>query len=396
VTAVGYSVLAKIDIVSECRAVARPTSHIIRVLSDRNGYMEAIFIEEGQKVQRNAPLFLIRSKEALTYRSKVEELRHSIPLKRTFYDTKISAAADALGQLKTDHENALKVKQLKLEQNSLSLDTIASDVAYWKKEIDLYSQEHHSAAQLYKEGIISIREYNYTKTRLEKARTEVEKLGSQKEITLKENRIIEEEISKEKEAYRSRRVALEKELKNLRIETETVLAGMQKELETNEKMLSLQDGRSHDGLRDSEKEEIIRAENAGTVSELYHRNIGDYIRESDLLCTILPADRPLYMDITVPNKDIGFVEEGMKIKYKFDAYPYTDYGVLHGKVLAISPSAVEDGASGMVYHVQGGLDKTHFEIKKRAYPVKAGMTVTAELVTEKKSLFSIMFKKLRE
>ena len=80
-TAFVYSVLARIDIVAESKSVARPTTHKIRILSGRNGYIEKIFISEGQAVEENMPLFLIRSKEAITYLSKVEELHHSIPLK---------------------------------------------------------------------------------------------------------------------------------------------------------------------------------------------------------------------------------------------------------------------------------------------------------------------------
>jgi len=53
------------------------------------------------------------------------------------------------------------------------------------------------------------------------------------------------------------------------------------------------------------------------LSELYFKTTGQYVRESDLLCTIIPANSPLYMDITIANRDIGFVEENLKIKYIF-------------------------------------------------------------------------------
>jgi len=69
--------------------------------------------------------------------------------------------------------------------------------------------------------------------------------------------------------------------------------------------------------------------------------------------------------------------------------------VLLGKVSTISPSAVEDRTLGLVYHLQGALDKTFFYIREKKYPLKAGMTATAEIVTEKKSIFSILFKKLK-
>ena len=186
---------------------------------------------------------------------------------------------------------------------------------------------------------------------------------------------------------------LESEMKNLRIEMEVTINAMQNELEKSEQMFSLQD-------KESEKENeevisIVRARHAGTVAKIYFKNAGEYIPESNLLCIIIQTQRQLYMDIIVANKDIGFIEMGMEIKYKFDAFPYTDYGVLLGRVSAISLSAIDDKTLGLVYHIQGSLTMTGFEIGEKKYPIKAGMTATAELVRGKKSIFSILFKKLK-
>jgi multidrug efflux pump subunit AcrA (membrane-fusion protein) len=170
---------------------------------------------------------------------------------------------------------------------------------------------------------------------------------------------------------------------------------MRNELEMNEKLLSLKGGSPDREAPGHEARNIIRAIDRGTILELNFRNKGGYVRESDLLCTIVPADAPLYMDITLANKDAGFIETGLAIKYKFDAFPYTDYGTLAGKVTSISPSAVEDKMLGYVYHVKGSLDTLHFEARGKRYPVKSGMTATAEIVTERKTIFSMLFEKLK-
>jgi HlyD family type I secretion membrane fusion protein len=394
--AVVYILVSKIDIVVESRSVVQPMTHKIKILSDRDGYLEKIFISEGQEVEKNTLLFLIRSKEALTHRTKVDELSGSIPLKKEFYDTKISSIRDELSKLEYEYDKILSIKRLKLDQNDLSLQANESDLVYWRKEENALSKEFADAIMLFEKRLISIAYYNNLRGRLEKARTEIEKLISQKTITVKENRIIEEEIEEAKSNYINKKRIFEKEIRNLELEKSTTLRSMQSEMEMSEKMLSIKNGPS--ARRGSEKERgnLIQAEKAGTISELYFRNTGDFVRASDLLCTILPADSPFYMEITVANKDIGFIETGMEIKYKFDAFPYTDYGTLHGKVLLISPSAVEDKVQSFVYHVQGTLDQTYFEIKRKKYFIKAGMTATAELITEKKSIFAMLFRKVKE
>lgn len=341
-----YSLLSKIDIVVEARSIVEPVSHKFRVFSDRDGYIERIFISEGQDVEENAPLFLIRSKEALAYRSKADELEISIPLKKEYFDVKISSLRD--------------------EMNS-----VESDTAYWRKEAESLSKEFDDTKSLFEKRLISIGEYNNISSRLERARNELEKL-------------------------RNKKIMLEKAIRNTELEKGAVLRSMKSELEMNEKMLSIRDGVPLMTQPVKKRENYILAENAGVVSELYFRNAGVYVRVSDLLCTIVPSDGDLYMDIVVANKDIGFTETGADIKYKIDAFPSTDYGVLEGKVLSVSPSAVEDKTQGFVYHVRGSLPKAFFEIRGKRYPVKPGMTATAELVTERKSIFSMLVGKLKK
>jgi HlyD family secretion protein len=85
----------------------------------------------------------------------------------------------------------------------------------------------------------------------------------------------------------------------------------------------------------------------------------------------------------------------MVVKFKFDAFPYREYGFLKGRVASISPSAIEDKNLGYVYQVQGALDTAHYDIQGKRYGVKPGMTAVAELVTERKTIFSLLFKKFR-
>jgi len=138
----------------------------------------------------------------------------------------------------------------------------------------------------------------------------------------------------------------------------------------------------------------IRAERAGTVLGLNVREAGGDVRASSLLCSILPSEGGLYMDIVVQNKDIGLMEPGMAIEYKFDAFPHTDYGMLPGAVRTIPSSAVEDSAQRFVFHVYGTLEHPHFEMKGKRYPIRAGMTAIAEIKTDRRSLSSLLLKRI--
>ncbi|MCX6577174.1 MAG: HlyD family efflux transporter periplasmic adaptor subunit [Candidatus Aminicenantes bacterium] len=243
-------------------------------------------------------------------------------------------------QARESPQRSLEVKRLKLEQNKFSLAAIDSDIAFLQSEIRRLTKDVANTEALQKSGIVSMKDVENARSQLEKARTDAQKLASHREITLNENKILESEMARETE----------------------------------------------------ESQKTIRAQKSGIISELYFRNTGVYVRESDLLCTMVPADSPLSVDIKVANKDIGFIEKNMTVKYKFAAFPFQDYGILTGKVTTIPPSAVEDQNLGFVYTVQASLDKTYFEIKGKRYPIKAGMTAQAEVVTQRKSIFALLFK----
>lgn len=387
-----YMSVCTIDIVVEAKSIATPASHTIRILSDRDGYADEIFVTEGGKVAANSPLFRIRSKEAMSHRSKVGELRDSIPLRKEHFDTRAAAVREELASLEAEHHKTIAINLLKLEEKSLSLQSIESDIAYWQKEAANLAAEYDDTKALYDKRLLSTAEYNAMKSRVEQARTQKEKLAAQKKILLNEKRILEEETSREKAGHASRRRLRENEMKALQVEKTSALKTMGSEMERSEQMLSLKEGGpAPQNVR--EMGNLIRTEVAGTVAELHFRNRGEFVKTGDLLCTIVPADGELFMDITVENKDIGFLEAGTEIRYKLDAFPHTDYGTLRGKVALIPPAAVENEKKEFVYRIKGSLEKPHFDIRGKKYPVKAGMTATAEFITERKSILSMLLNK---
>lgn len=395
ITAITYACLAKIDVIVKCQAVARPESHKVRVLSDREGYLQKLLVSEGQEVEAGVPLFIIRCKETINYRAKVRELKQTLPLKEEHFDVRIAVAQEKLKLRDDEHRSTLKVIDLKHQQTDTVLGSVEVEEAYWRKEVEVQFKEEERLRKLHAQGITSESELAAAGSKVERARTEVKKLMAQRESYLKQQIIHAEQRAKEVSSYGTNKAILAQEVRSLEIEKETTQAELGGELAVAEKMLAIREGEAPKAPADK-THHVIRSEKAGTISELSFRNVGDYVRASDLLCTMVPADTPLYMDVTVANRDVGLLEEEMGIKYKFDAFPYADHGTVPGRVVAVSPSAVESGEAGFVYHVRGTLDQRHFEFKDKFYPVKAGMTAMAEIVTEKRTIISLLFKKLKE
>jgi HlyD family type I secretion membrane fusion protein len=395
VTVFVFSIFCHIDVIVECQAVVRPSSHKAKIFCDSSGYIDQVYIYEGQKVQVGDPLFSIRSHDVTSIVSKIEELHNNIPLKRDFFDTKISAKEQEKDDLGRELQSLLSTQKLKLNQNDIRLKSIESDIEYWQKETQNLEEEYNDTKRLFDRHLSSIAEYNNIKSRWERALTEVEKLFAEKKIIFNENSILQSEIENSKATFANRRETITKEITSLQIEKESLLRSMAQELALNQSQLALKGGSNTSVDAAHEQKHIVVANKSGTVSELYLNNNGEYVRESDLLCTIIPEDSPFYMEIAVANKDIGFIEKGLEVKYKIDTFTHTDYGVLTGKVVEVSPSAVES-QDGLRFHVKGDIDRPFFMIKDKKYFLKAGMSATAELITEKKTLLSIIFSKLNQ
>jgi multidrug efflux pump subunit AcrA (membrane-fusion protein) len=102
------------------------------------------------------------------------------------------------------------------------------------------------------------------------------------------------------------------------------------------------------------------------------------------------AGGPLCVDLTVSSRDVSFLQEGMPVCLKFDAFPYLDFGALMGEITTVSPSPVPDGHGGYEYHAQVNLGQAHVAAKGKQYPIQAGMAATAEVVVERRTLASFL------
>lgn len=131
----------------------------------------------------------------------------------------------------------------------------------------------------------------------------------------------------------------------------------------------------------------------GVLTSLKVRNAGEVVGPGQLLATLAPADAHLGAEIVIANKDIGLLREGMPIKFKLDAYPYQDYGILNGRVLSI-PQDIDEKQG--TYHIQAVLDRSTIRTKQGEVPLRFGLTAMAEVVTEQKRLISLILEPFRK
>ena len=145
----------------------------------------------------------------------------------------------------------------------------------------------------------------------------------------------------------------------------------------------------------------------GVVRQLGVTTVGQTVTTGQELVVITPSDAPLEVEALVANLDIGFVKPGQDVVIKVDAFPFTRFGVLHGRIARLSSAAVaesqakraladasapinaaNDGAGAVpgetgsfVFPVTVAFDETAMTIGGARVPLAPGMTVAAEIKT---------------
>lgn len=128
----------------------------------------------------------------------------------------------------------------------------------------------------------------------------------------------------------------------------------------------------------------------GIVTELAVHTEGGVIGGGRPVMAIVPASDRLIAEVLVMNRDIGFMRVGQKVQIKLEAFPFTRYGLLPGRVIGIAGDARVDPRLGPVFPARVALDRHVVSLGDRNAPILPGMTLAADITTGRRSLLSYL------
>lgn len=180
------------------------------------------------------------------------------------------------------------------------------------------------------------------------------------------------------------RIDLEGQLADARNQRTALVAATRKEaLDAWHDGAKEADATGQDALRADSHSRLLKltAPVAGTVQQLAVHTIGGVVPAAQTLMEIVPAEPSIQVEATLENKDVGFLEEGQQAEVKVDAYEYTKYGTVPGRVTQVSRDAVKDEKRGLLYTVIVTLDRSAIEFNGHEMPLIPGMSVSVEIKT---------------
>jgi hemolysin D len=164
----------------------------------------------------------------------------------------------------------------------------------------------------------------------------------------------------------------------------------------------------------------LHAPIGGVVQQTAVTTVGQVVTTGEQLIVLTPNGGKLQVQALVANLDIGFVKTGQQAVIKVDAFPFTRFGTLHGKVVQIASAAMAEQeakralanatyaanvappapASGpgqpesFVFPVTVDLDETAMKIDDAIIPLTPGMTVTVEIKTDSRRVIDYLLSPL--
>jgi hemolysin D len=125
----------------------------------------------------------------------------------------------------------------------------------------------------------------------------------------------------------------------------------------------------------------------GVVQQLAVHTVGGVVTPAQQLMVIAPREGDLEVEAWIENKDIGFVNAEQNAEVKIEAFPFTRYGVIDGRVLTLSKDAVPIEKVGLVYTARVHLDKSTIRVENnKEVSLSPGMNVTVEIKTGQRRL----------
>ncbi len=234
--------------------------------------------------------------------------------------------------------------------------------------------------------IASERLFDLGQSRRDRNTRLIEHQGKLEESTVEYERLVAQLAQKEAEG-RQAQLAMQQQIEKLQLEL-SELNGKIAETQTLLKRAKIQ-----------LKRRFLYAPVDGTVLSLNVNHSGDMVNSGQVVAEIAPQNSDLVLSANLLEKEAGFVEVGMPVRIKLDAYPFQEYGIIEGRVVTLSPDAKTDPNVGEVYGVEIELERDYVMEGQTKISFKPGQTAEAEIVVRSRRIFDVIadpIKQLRE
>lgn len=329
--------LIKIDLYSSARGQIRSKTKRTEILSPTQGIITDVFIQENQSVSRGDTLIKFDDQLIL---SQLANLENEIELQKDYiHDLSILVQGDF------NNIDSIQTSIYKSEWKAYLAKLKDLNRHYQKQNTDFIRQK-----KLYTKGVIA----------------KVHYLKSEFQVELSQNKI---DLFKRQHsnAWQSLQSDFQVELEKLRI----------RKLQLNRK----------------KSQHSVIANLDGTIQDLHPMAVGQNLSQSQRIAVLSP-DNQLVVECYVSSSDIGFLKEGVSVKYQIDAFNHQFWGMKSGTVINVAKD-ITLFENVPLYKVLCSVN--NYQLKtgnNHSIKLQKGMQLTVRFFIARRSLFQLLFDKV--
>jgi len=358
VAVLAWSILGKIDIVVNATGKVIPSGRTKSIASVEVASVRALHVTEGQFVKAGDLLLELDATAPDAERDKASG-DAAVAALQAARSRALIKGVDTLSMPRLPSIQGIPPEQLRTEQGHLEgqyrdfrskLDRIDGDIHRFGEALVLATQQARDYKELAQSRDVSMHAY----------------------------------IDKERA-----RVDLQGQLSDARNQRAALIAQTRKEaLDALTEGGRVESGARQDATRADSHSRLLKltAPVDGTVQQLTVHTVGGVVPAAQPLMLIVPQQDSVEVEAFLENKDIGFVREGQDAQVKVDAFDYTKYGTLPGKMIHVSRDAIEDDKQQdekkkLLYSVKVRLDASTLQVDGKPVELSPGMSVNVEVKT---------------
>ncbi|MDB9374146.1 HlyD family efflux transporter periplasmic adaptor subunit [Nodularia sphaerocarpa] len=135
---------------------------------------------------------------------------------------------------------------------------------------------------------------------------------------------------------------------------------------------------------------VVRSPVDGVVFDLKANAPGFVAKSTEPVLKIVPQT-DLVAKVSITNKDIGFIREGMHVDVRIDSFPYSEFGDIKGTLTWIGSDTLPPTQLQPYYTFPATvtLDQQYLNSKGRKIPLQSGMSLNGNIKIRERTVMSI-------
>lgn len=403
VAAVLWSFIGRADVIVESQGLVKPELEQQGVYLPIKGELVNVYVTEGMPVEKGDVVARVNSPSAIELAGQASQASvhlvaaergaEMFPIKKKAMQKELEALKAKITADERDHEwrvaesvaKLAEEQQLKLEKARAKLAKAAAERDQAQRVVEQHERLFNSPGNggLSRDQVEEKRSFLREKTL---------------DYKLAEGELGEFEVSLMQE-YDKKKADMQKKSQDLlasQAQYENMLLRMTQDEEQAETDLRLARSKARAAARvsyddiDEDNFLRIRAPVNGVVTTVTFNDVGAQVDEKTPVALIAPKGARKVIEIEINERDRAFLQPGMRVRIKLNAFPYQRYGVLTGELEHIAPASNTDRETKQItYKARVGLERDHFTVNKVATPIRYGMAAKVEIVIDNRRLIDL-------